>query len=83
MEGGNQNDWEGSINKVTKLMKSFMQAQEKTLVKKINKQQSEIAQLTRSFRSVDVKVNNGFDEVRQMREMLEKFINDEAAKGHQ
>ena len=38
MEGGNESDWEGSINKVTKLMKTFIQDQEKTLVKKLNKQ---------------------------------------------
>ena len=62
---GSQKDWEGSINKVTKMMKQSLVAQEKTLMKKLGKQQVEIAELTRSVRQNDMKITNGLDEVKQ------------------
>ena len=88
---GSQKDWEGSINKVTKMMKQSLVAQEKALMKKLGKQQVEIAELTRSFRQNDVKVTNGLDEVRQniddvrqnqgkMMKMLEQIIKHDGDK---
>ena len=61
---GSQKDWEGSINKVTKLMKQSMIAQEKVLMKKLGKQQTEIAELTRNVRAVDTRFNSAIDDVK-------------------
>ena len=60
---GSNKDWEGSINKVTKLMKQSMVAQEKVLLKKLSRQQVDIAELMRTVRQNDMKMTNGLSEV--------------------
>ena len=47
------------------MMKQSLHAQEKILMKKLGKQQVEIAELTRSVRQNDMKITNGLDEVKQ------------------
>ena len=66
-EGNDDDDWEGSVNKVTKMIQKSIVAQEATITKKVK---NEIKVISKSVRSIDHSMATKIDALKANQEEM-------------